>query len=657
MDFECEYDFLSEKYETLLRKADEIEHEISLLPPGSIGKKTVNGKVYHYHRYYENGKRKEKYIPQDSLEMMRISIERRKELENELKILNANISSKKSVKSSPVNYRYKAKSSQDVGDFILSEGATYNGIPLIYGSLRVSENLLHYRCNVIRGAALRNFSMQSAGFEKRECFSQFHDFVYGDFPDKVMILYGLRRTGKTTMIRQLIAEMEPNMLAKTAFLQVSPECSLADVNFDLKMLATEGYMYIFIDEVTLLNDFIEGAALFSDIFASCGMKIVLSGTDSLGFVFSEDSQLYDRCVMLHTTFIPYYEFERLLGIRGIDEYIRYGGTLSLSGKCYNENSTFATSASTSEYVDSAIAKNIQHSLKCYQDGNHFRSLYSLYEKNELTSAINRVVEDINQRFILEVLTRDFRSSTLAVSARNLRKDKTKPSDILDRIDIESVTERLRKKLEILNGSERSVGISESHCIEIKEYLDILDLTFDFEIVTLPNLADKYSKTVISQPGLRYSQADAIVSALLEDAEFSDLSLADRNYVLERIRSEILGRLTEDLVLLETKTAYPKKRVFKLQFAVGEFDMVVFDPKNASCEIYEVKHSDKRNKQQYRHLTDTKKCEMTEFRYGQITGKYVLYQGEPYFETECGVQYLNIEEYLRSLVRNADTKRN
>ena len=48
------------------------------------------------------------------------------------------------------------------------------------------------------------------------------------------------------------------------------------------------YKYVFIDEVTLIEDFIEGAALFSDIFAACGMKIVLSGTDSLGFFFSED---------------------------------------------------------------------------------------------------------------------------------------------------------------------------------------------------------------------------------------------------------------------------------------------------------------------------------------------------------------------------------
>ena len=55
--------------------------------------------------------------------------------------------------------------------------------------------------------------------------------------------------------------------------------------------------------------------------------------------------------MLHTTFIPYREFESVLGIHGIDEYIRYGGTMSLGGVHYNEHSTFSSKKSTDEYVE------------------------------------------------------------------------------------------------------------------------------------------------------------------------------------------------------------------------------------------------------------------------------------------------------------------
>ena len=110
-----------------------------------------------------------------------------------------------------------------------------------------------------------------------------------------------------------------------------------------------------------------------------------------------------------------------MGIVGIDNYIQYGGTMSLSGKRYNDNAQiFSSKKNTDEYVDSAIARNIQHSLKNYEYADHFRSLRDLYEKNELTNAINRIVEDINHRFTIEVLTREFQSSDLRISAGTYR---------------------------------------------------------------------------------------------------------------------------------------------------------------------------------------------------------------------------------------------
>ena len=191
--------------------------------------------------------------------------------------------------------------------------------------------------NVQTGQSLYAYASSVRNYKKRQCYDVLHNYVYGDIRDKVFILYGLRRTGKTTLIRQILFNMAADDLKRAAFIQVTAKDTLADLNKDMKYLESQGYRYVFIDEVTLLDDFIEGAALFSDIFAACGMKIVLSGTDSLGFIFTEDEQLYDRCIMLHTTFIPYREFEQVLGIKGIDEYIKYGGTMSLSGVNYNSS--------------------------------------------------------------------------------------------------------------------------------------------------------------------------------------------------------------------------------------------------------------------------------------------------------------------------------
>lgn len=56
----------------------------------------------------------------------------------------------------------------------------------------------------------------------------------------------------------------------------------------------------------------------------------------------------------------------------------------------------------------------------------------------------------------------------------------------------------------------------------------------------------------------------------------DISAEDRKRILERILNEIRGRMMEDIVVIETMRANPDKEVFRLQFAVGEFDMVVVD---------------------------------------------------------------------------------
>ena len=590
----------------------QVQKEIAELPAGYISKKNINGKTRYYLQWSEDGKKKSKYVDDSLVDDLRAKIERRRELQKREKELT----------------------------FML---------PKPQKTERRKEETKHvFKTDVMLGENLKSYVQTVANYKKRNLYKNICDYVYGDVRDRVFILYGLRRTGKTTLMRQVIAEMNDEDFSKTAFIQVGAGIGLSDINQDLKYLMNGGYKYVFIDEVTLIEDFIEGAALFSDIFAACGMKIVLSGTDSLGFFFSEDEQLYDRCIFLHTTFIPYREFEEVLGVKGIDEYICYGGTMSLGGVHYNEKSTFANKKSVDEYVDSAIAKNIQHSLKCYQYGGHFRALYDLYEKNELTSAINRVVEDVNHRFTVDVLTKDFMSHDLGISARNLRNDRQNPNDILDRIDKEEFTKRLKNLLEIRNREEQTVAISEEHKREIKEYLDALDLTVDIDIQTLPVGRGKNFKTVFTQPGMRYSQAKELVQSLLEDGEFQELSIDERNAVIERILSDIKGRMMEDIVLLETKIANPKKQVFQLQFAVGEFDMVVADSANATCEIYEVKHSKEQAKEQYRHLIDEEKLKSTEFRYGKITKKVVIYRGEN-TTLENGIEYRNVEEYLKSLV--------
>ncbi|MBE5888367.1 MAG: ATP-binding protein [Lachnospiraceae bacterium] len=592
--------------EDLINQIAELEREIAILPEGSITKKKIKDREYFYHRITRNGKRTETYVSFEAVPTLQEQIEIRKRLEVVLKHLKTLI--------------------------------PRDNVP--------EEFSLDFKTTVRLGRQLQAQIALSKKYKKRECITQLRQYIFGEPQDKVFILYGLRRTGKTTLIRQILTELPEVEFQKAAFIQMKSQDTLSDVDADLRLLEKNGFKYIFIDEVTLMEDFIEGAALFADIYASSGMKIVLSGTDSLGFVFSKEEQLYDRCLMLHTTFIPYREFEEVLGITGIDEYIRYGGTMSLGGINYNKEATFSNSKNAEEYIDSAIAKNIQHSLKMYQYGGHFRQLLDLYEQGELTNVINRVVENINHSFTRSVVERTFKSHDLSMTTTNLLRDREHPINLREHLDMDVVTFGIMQMLDILNKEQQSVDIEDSHMVQIKEYLTLLDLIMEIDLEYLPNVNQKGSLTVITQPGLRYAQANAIVENMLLDGKFQNLSVMERQHILERLLNEIRGRMMEEIVLLETKIANPDKKVFKLQFAVGEFDMVVFDPKLLQCKLYEIKYSKEQVPEQYRHLKDEQKCTMTSHRYGDITGKYVIYRGEP-AEVD-GVQYLNVEEYLKAL---------
>ena len=591
--------------------SEEINNRLNSLPSGGLTTKTSKGNSYIYYQWSENGKQHSRIVKDDEVETLRSQIEERKSLQEQLRKMDIEIQGSKN------------------SSFAES---------------------VSFKTDVRIGKQLIDFSSSIRNYKKRELYSAIENYVYGDSHDKVFILYGLRRTGKTTLIRQIIYNMNEADRNKAVFIQVNSDNSLGDINKDLKKLESMGYKYVFIDEVTLMDDFIEGAALFSDVYAASGMKIVLSGTDSLGFVFSEDEQLYDRCVLLHTTFIPFREFENVLGIKDIDEYMKFGGTMSQSGENYNK-AIFGSKKATDEYVNTAIARNIQHSLKNYQYEGHFRHLKDLYEKNELTNAINRIVEDINHEFTIKVLTRDFKSHDFGVSKNNLRNDRENSTDLLDNIDSKTLTENLMKLLEILNKENQTVDIDDIHRIEIKEYFDLLDLTCDIPIVDMNDLNDKNCITVFSQPGLRYSQAESLVKTLLMDETFKEVSAPERKRITERILDEVKGRMLEEIVQLGTKKANPDLEVFKLQFAVGEFDMVVYDPVNVCCKIYEVKHSKEKDPLQYRHLINEENCKQTEFRYGTILEKVVLYRGES-TEAEQGIIYRNVEDYLCDLGKNS-----
>ena len=590
----------------IMDEAAALERRISELPAGYISRKTINGKVRFYRQWHEGGKTRSVYVRESELEETERLIAERRECASRLNLLRKRIA--------------KAERMDSNGGF--------------HNTVR-------------RGADLILWAEGTEGWRRRQQSSDLDAYLRSD-SERVCVLCGLRRTGKTTMIRQAIAGLDAGDQARSAYILVSERSSMAELGSDIRRLREDGVRYLFVDEVTLLSDFIGGSGLFSRILVPDGMRVVLTGTDSLSFVFAKEDALYDAVTEMRTTYIPYGEHSRLLGTDDIDVYLRSGGMLS-SGQLNLEDGRIEPDGlgvgplgSMEGYLNRSVALNIQNTLRNADAGSYLMAFQDLYQAGELTNVINRVVEDINHRFLLDVVDRDYRSANLESAAGNLREA---GEDLLDDVDADAVLAALKRRLDILDRDERTVDVTQGQLGRIRRYLSDLDLIDDYVIEDSDT--GRMLGTVMMQPALRYAQVTALLESLESDRAFMEAAGPRRDAVRTVVENTVLGRMLEEAVILETqRSLVGGAEVFRLRVGRREVDMVVRDRESGGCLLFEIKHGAVRNPRQYRHLTDAEVSSYVERVHGPVVGRTVLYRGED--AEEDGVRYMNVESYLKGL---------
>ena len=544
---------------------------------GGVTIKTIHGDKYYYYQWYEDGKKRSKTI-----------------------------------------------SEQEYYDYLNTERDV----------LTDSNDVL------FTGVKLKSLVNKVSSYKKRYCYSDLHNYLYSPINGRVFILYGLRRSGKTTLIFQALKDMNEEDFNKSAYILTNDKYDLGKLNRLMNNLYESGYKYVFIDEVTFISDFIDGCQFLADIYGSL-MHIVLSGTDSLGFVIANNNALYDRSITVHTTYIPFKEFSEILGIDNVDTYIEYGGTMVKEGIDYHHNiaPVFYDDKSTISYIDSAIVANIQHSLDNYKDGRNYERLTSLKEKGELTNVINRIIQDENHRFLVEVINRTFKSGDYGSLKELIRKNEYSPflRSFIDSIDEKVIYQSLFNALDIHNVK---LDIDEATMSDLHSYLKMLDVIEEIDILNVET-GTKSKRTIFTQPGLRYSQVKALVETILNTDEFVSLPRDLISFLFELTLNDVKGRILEDIVLLESKVV-KKKDATKLQFLHGEIDMGVYE--NHQIHLYEVKHSHNINESQTKHLRNEEYTRMICKIYNEVGSKNVLYQGEN--TVVDGINYLNVGDYLK-----------
>jgi len=466
---------------------------------------------------------------------------------------------------------------------------------------------MSYKTNVIMGTKLSKMVEQVKHLERRTACERVKKFIYGKDYTRVCAVYGLQSTGKRTVMLQAIADMSEDDFARTAYIKVKDTDGIQDVADDVHLLYKIRVKYVFVDEVTCIKDFIDGAALLSDIYAMMGMKIVLTGTSSLSFWLSGNHELYDRVRLVHTTYMPYQEYSELMVNGTIEEYLLHGGFL--------KEFPFRNEKTLHQYIDTAIGENMQFALEHAEREAAMYKLRELYNSGVLVRAIRSVMEELvkcNVRYAL--------------------------SNVLD---VETIEQSIKQKEEV------AVEITDIHRTQIEDYLKGMDVIIkcpveqgDWEL----DIEDRY---IFTQPGMSYFMSNVYIESLMEAETFSNLPDVEKEELKEQLMGTIQEQLLKDMVLLETvKTIGKPYEAYKMQFVNGVHDMLIYDYDHNQCAIYEIHNSKCRTEKQGKHLSDEYKLKLTTPHCGKLVGRYVLYLGEN-MDSEDGIAYRNAEEFLKN----------
>lgn len=199
--------------------------------------------------------------------------------------------------------------------------------------------------------------------KERYLIQDLMNYLYDRNSNRVCVLYGLRRTDKTVLMKQAIQHLLDNGIDNVAYITLTATQSIETVYKQLNNEIKRGIKYFFLDEITMVANFIQSSALLADKYAAQDIKIVLAGTDSFLLDLARRDQLYDRTVTINTSYISFKEYNYLFG-SNILEYIREGGVL-YPDNLYNYESTH-------KYISTAITNNIINSLLRSNNRSHFQ---------------------------------------------------------------------------------------------------------------------------------------------------------------------------------------------------------------------------------------------------------------------------------------------
>lgn len=490
---------------------------------------------------------------------------------------------------------------------------------------------------------------------KRDAYYDVKKFIdenkneYGE----IVVLYGLRRTGKTTIMEQIIEEFKDK--EQCAYYTIQNSDTMDNIEKVLVEENNKGTTLICLDEITRASDFITEASILPDIFAKQGMKIIVSGTDSLGFNFAE-KELYGRTQRINTTYIPFAEHCRVLETTDIDDYIQYGGLMRKGERAERFVNDYESAI---KYLDEAVVENIVSSLKKLPRNNELEKL----SHKELQTIIHKIVEKYSGQFDEKIMQNVLTKVSIGENFKDVIGFEDKK--IIDSFLLNK-REAIQSFLKEINAdSSIKTTITEDIVKELQSFLIEMDVISATSSICYKHKDDlgwyekkEEKKIFIIQPAIKFFHLQKGKEFIDNSEYYEELSQKTKTNLKDKLEGKIKGFMTEYIIDFDTSKSLPRERYtiikpeFKMEHCSGEYDMLIYDNVTDEHWDFEIKYNKSVYLEQCKHLLNTDFLDRINKDYGTRAQACVLYRGETR-QTELGIIYFNITEFALAINKYHD----
>lgn len=475
--------------------------------------------------------------------------------------------------------------------------------------------------------------------QQRSVYANLIAYINGKDAHKLAVLAGLKRTGNTELLLQLLHYcVQQHIPTRMLTIQRNFEVSMRDVLATLDDLVAHGVKIVLIDEITLLQDFqICCEALIENYVQRLGIRIVVSGTASLSLLMpSCNEYLYDSIFILNTAYISFAEWHALRGTDTLQHYLQQASNL------YKPD--YSSRKALQEYIDTAIIRNIMSSVENAMHQRQYRDLATVYNTGTLSTIITFLTEGYSFALAEDIINDYFVGDNISdliqvFNAKCIKSGETTAN-------MNAVKDTLATFSYSLYLQQKPIEHATSEHIQTVKYA-LSSIGVMNQIMPKSSLFRE--PTICIQYGLVYNCAFYLMQSIREQLTIEALTKQQVDTLIQLVMQDVQGQLMEQMIQYETAlTNDGKVDKFSAKDA-GEIDMIVWHDDN-TCDLYEIKRSDKCVENQTRWLRNEKVLMQVQQKYGKIRTRNVLYNGTTTSVTHDGAQisYINATDYLLGL---------